>query len=129
MYSFILFVFVLHLHCCSGVYLVVASVGYSLVAVHKLLVTVASLFVDHGLRDVRASVAVACRLSSCLSWPLEHRLNGWLWRTGLAAVGTWGLPEPGIEPVSPSLACRFFTSEPLGKPSRFLFCLNIITHF
>lgn len=35
MYSFILFVVVLHLHCCSGVYLVVASVGYSLVAVHK----------------------------------------------------------------------------------------------
>ena len=94
-----------------------------------LFLAVASLIVEHGLRDVRASVAVACRLSSCLSWPLEHRLNGWLWRTGLAAVGTWGLPEPGIEPVSPWLACRFFTSEPLGKPSRFLFCLNILTHF
>ena len=48
MYLF-LFLVVLHPHRCSGVYLVVASVGYSLVAVHKLLITVASLFVDHEL--------------------------------------------------------------------------------
>ena len=27
-----------------------------------------------------------------------------------------GLPGPGIEPVSPALAGRFFTSEPSGKP-------------
>ena len=26
------------------------------------------------------------------------------------------LPDPGIEPVSPELAGRFFTSEPPGKP-------------
>ena len=29
------------------------------------------------------------------------------------------LPDPGIKrtsPVSPALACRFFTTEPLGKP-------------
>ena len=25
-------------------------------------------------------------------------------------------PKPGIEPVSPALAGRFFTTEPLGKP-------------
>ena len=25
--------------------------------------------------------------------------------------------DPGIEPIFPSLASRFFTSEPLGKPS------------
>ena len=28
------------------------------------------------------------------------------------------LSDPGIEPESPALAGRFFTSEPLGKPSR-----------
>ena len=27
------------------------------------------------------------------------------------------LPDPGIEPVSPTLAGRFFTTEPLGRPS------------
>ena len=29
------------------------------------------------------------------------------------------LPDPGIKPVSPSLAGRFFTAEPLGKPCTF----------
>ena len=28
----------------------------------------------------------------------------------------WDLPDPGIEPASPSLAGRFFTPEPPGKP-------------
>ena len=30
--------------------------------------------------------------------------------------GTWDLPGPGIEPVSPELAGRFFTTETPGKP-------------
>ena len=29
--------------------------------------------------------------------------------------GTWDLPRPGIEPVSPALAGRFLTTGPLGK--------------
>ena len=28
----------------------------------------------------------------------------------------WDLPRPGIEPVSPALAKRFFITEPPGKP-------------
>ena len=28
----------------------------------------------------------------------------------------WDLPGPGIEPMSPALPGRFFTTEPLGKP-------------
>ena len=28
----------------------------------------------------------------------------------------WDLPGPGIEPMSPALAGRFFTTEPLRKP-------------
>ena len=28
----------------------------------------------------------------------------------------WGLPGPGMESVSPTLAGRFFTTEPPGKP-------------
>ena len=34
---------------------------------------------------------------------------------------TWYLPGPGIEPMSPALAGRFFTTEPPGKPYAFLF--------
>ena len=30
------------------------------------------------------------------------------------------LPGPGIEPMSPALAGRFFTTEPPGKPQRLL---------
>ena len=35
----------------------------------------------------------------------------------------WDLPRPGVEPVSPALAGRFFTTEPLGKPSIMLFLI------
>ena len=33
--------------------------------------------------------------------------------------GTWDLPGPGIEPLSPSLASGFFTTEPSAKPLMF----------
>ena len=36
----------------------------------------------------------------------------------------WDLPGPGIEPVSPALAGRFFTTEPRGKPPRWAFFLK-----
>ena len=66
-----------------------------------------------------------------------ERGRHWLWcvgswlqlpgstATGLGAVaqlllGTWDLPGPGIEPVSPAVAGRFLTTEPLGKPIFFL---------
>ena len=49
-YNFIyLFLAVLGLHCCSGFSLVLASGGYSLVAVHGFLIVVAFLVVEHKL--------------------------------------------------------------------------------
>ena len=36
--------------------------------------------------------------------------------------GMWDLSRPGIKPMSPALAGRFFTSEPPGKPVSFLKC-------
>ena len=47
-----------------------------------------------------------------------------LWNTGSIVNGTWswllhsmwGLPRPGIEPVSPVLTGGLFTTEPPGKP-------------
>ena len=47
---------VLGLCICTGFSLAVASGGYSLVAVHKLLVAAASLVVEHSLWSVQASV-------------------------------------------------------------------------
>jgi len=36
--------------------------------------------------------------------------------SGLPFPPPGALPEPGITPVSPALAGRFFTTEPPGKP-------------
>ena len=35
------------------------------------------------------------------------------------------LPNPGIEPASPSLASRFFTAEPSGKPQKDVYHIAI----
>ena len=45
---------VLGLRCCTGFSLVAASRGYSLFAVHGLLIAAASLVVEHGLWNVWA---------------------------------------------------------------------------
>ena len=52
--------------------------------------------------------------SSCGSWALEHRLSSCGARAQLLR-GTWNLPGPGIEPMSPALAGGFLTTVPPGK--------------
>ena len=52
---------------CVGFSLVVTSGGYSLSAVHRPLIAVASLVAKRRLRGTQASVVVACGLSSCHS--------------------------------------------------------------
>ena len=89
------FLVVLGVCCCGGFSLVAVNGGYSLVAVHKLLIAVASLVV-HRLQGMEPSVAVV------------H---------GLSCPATRVLPRPGVEPVSPGLAGRFFTTEAAGEPS------------
>ena len=37
--------------------------------------------------------------------------------SGLPFPSPWDFPNPGIEPVSPALAGKLFTSEPPGKPA------------
>ena len=59
----------------GGLSLVVASRAYSLVAVCRLLIFVASPVVENGLYDPWASVVVAYKLSSCGLQALEHWLN------------------------------------------------------
>ena len=70
--------------------------GPLFIAVHGPLTIAASLVAEHRLQT--------CRLSSCDSRAqLLH--------------GTWDLPRPGLEPVSPALAGRFSTTAPPGKPN------------
>ena len=40
--------------------------------------------------------------------------------SGLPFPSPGDLPDPGIEPMSPALAGRFFTAEPLGQPQQLL---------
>ena len=54
-------------------------------------------------------------LSGCGSLALEHRLSSW-GPGALLLQGTWDIPRPGIESVSPALAGGFFPTEPPGKP-------------
>jgi len=53
--------------------------------------------------------------SSCGSQAVERRLSSCGSRA-LLLHGTWDPPGPGIEPVSPALADRFFTTQPPGRP-------------
>ena len=45
--------------------------------------------------------------------------------SGLPFPSPGDLPGPGIEPVSPALLGRFFTTEPPGKPSNKLLIIII----
>ena len=58
-----------------------------------------------------ASVVMAHELSSCVAW-------------ALLLCGTWNLPGPGFEPVSPALAGGFLTTGPPGKSCFFLIIKN-----
>ena len=69
--------------------------------------------------SARASVVVACGLSSYGLLALERRLNSCGSRAQLLR-GMWDLPGPGIEPVSPALAGGFLTTAPPGKSLGFL---------
>ena len=67
-------------------------------------------------------------LSSCGSRALEHRLNSCR-PQALLLLGMWDLPGSEIEPVSPALAGRFFTTEPPGKPSKACIGRWILNHW
>ena len=58
-----------------GFSLAVESRSCSLVAMHELLIAVASLVVEHRLQGTWISVLVAHMLGSCSFQGPEHRLN------------------------------------------------------
>ena len=69
------------------------------------------------LQSPGSGVLAAVRgLSSLGPSALEHSCGAqaqWL-------CSSWDLPRPGIKPVSPALAGRFFATEPPGKPPMLL---------
>ena len=82
----------------------------SLVVFHRLLIVVAFLAAAHGRQSTWASVVAACGLSCCGSWAGEQRLNSCGARAQLFH-SIWDPPGSGLEPGSPVLAGRFFTTE------------------
>ena len=83
-----------------GFSIVEASRGYSLVGVCGLLIAMASRY--------------GARTLGCSSQVPEHRFNSWAWAL---LLGMWDHPGSGIEPMSPTLAGGFLTTEPPGKPN------------
>ena len=47
---------------------------------------------------------------------------------GLEAPGLWGLPRPGLEPVSPALEGGLFAPEPPGSPVVFKTRAHMVVH-
>ena len=95
------------LHCSTGFSLVEASGGLYLAVVCRLLIAVAFC--------CRACTLGRAGYSSWGCQALEHRFSS----CGAQAYllhGMWDLPRKGVEPMSPTLAGRFFITEAPGKP-------------
>ena len=116
---FIYLLAVLGLRCCAQAFSSCSEQRLLFIAVCGLLTAVASLVAEHGLQVHglqlqwhMGSAAVARRLSSCGVWAQLLR-------------GTWDIPGPGNEPVSPTLAGRFSTTVPPGKSHYIIMIFNI----
>ena len=109
-----LFLAVLDLRSCSGFSLVAES--GELLSSCGARASHCGGFICHGARALGtwASVVVACGLSRSGSQALEHRLSS-RGAQALFLLSKWDLPRVGIEPESPALAGRFFTTGPPGK--------------
>ena len=89
---------VLGLRFCARAFSNCGKWGPLLIAVRGPLIIAASLVAAHRLQTRR--------LNNCGSRAQLLR-------------GMWDLPRPGLEPVSPELACRLPTTAPPGKPYNF----------
>ena len=98
LWFFVFFMAVLGLRFCVRAFSSCGKRGPLFIAVYGPLTIAASLVVEHRLQTRR--------LSNCGS--RAHLLRG-----------TWDLPRPGLEPVSPALAGGFSTTAPPGKPPRY----------
>ena len=62
------------------------------------------------MSDSVTSWTVACQAPLSMGFPRQE-----YW-SGLPFPSPGDLPDPGVEPTSPTLAGGFFTSDPPGKP-------------
>ena len=90
---------VLGLRFCARAFSSCGKRGPLFTAVHGPLTVAASLLAEHRLQTRR--------LSNCGSRAQLLR-------------GTWDLPRPRLEPVSPALAGRLSTTAPPGKPESYI---------
>ena len=104
LFLILFYLVVLSLHCCTGFSPVIGSRSYSLAAVHGLLFVTPSLFAEHRLWSVQASVDVICGLSSCVV------------DTGLVALQHVGSSQTKDRTWFPALTDGFFITEPPGEP-------------
>ena len=68
------------------------------------------------------SWTVACQAPLSMGFPRQA-----YW-SGLIFPSPGDLPNPGIEPASPALAGRFFTTEPPGKPFFYFIVANMMNY-
>ena len=108
LFIYLFIYFYLFIFGCAGSWLLHAGFlqlrerGLLFIAMHRLLIVVASLVVEHGVQSAGVSVVVAHGLSSCGTWAQSLH-------------GIWNLPGPEIEPVYPALAGGFLTIAPPRK--------------
>ena len=101
------FVVVLDLHCCAG-FLQLRWAGPTVPSGLGLLTAVGSFVAEQTL-GTQAPVDTARELSSVAN--------------KLSCSAVWDLSRPGIEPMSPALAGRFFTTEPPAKSNSIVLSL------
>ena len=63
-------------------------------------------------KSFEAAWTVACQAPLSMGFPRQE-----YW-SGLPFPSPGDLPDPGIEPTSPTLASEFLTTEPPGKPPK-----------
>ena len=109
----------------------------SLYCLFKIFYLFTYLFTTLGLHCSPWAFSIYCEQGLFSSCSLQASQVWWLLllqstgsrHTGINSCGTWAylplsmwnLPQPGIEPSSPALACRFLTPGPAGKS---LYCLE-----
>ena len=114
-----------------GLSLLVESKSYPLVAVHGLLIAVASFVGVTGFSSCSTwaqQLQLAGSSMRGLQW-LQHRCSQALECAGCSHCGTWSLwlhsmwslSGPWIKPVSSSLAGRFLSTVPPEKSKPFLY--------
>ena len=117
--NFVLILPLYYYHLCMHFFLFINLFIYLFLAVLGLCCC-AWAFFSCGEQGLLLLQSMGCRhvgFGSCGLRAVEHRLS-----SGSQAqllCGTWDLPGPGLEPVSPVFAGGFLTTVPPGKPLHF----------